>query len=102
MFEVARKLVLTCDDLVDVWNKSDEILAAEQENWDQRLFEFQEQFCSGTGWLHFNKSDELLEWIGCVLGESMMPVPYTNRPDFGGEPLHSRFRTARQRYLEPK
>lgn len=102
MFEVARKLVLTCDDLVDVWNKSDEILAAEQKNWDQRLFEFREQFCSGTGWLHFNKSDELLEWIGCVLGESMMPVPYTNRPDLGSEPLNSRFRTARQRYLEPK
>lgn len=102
MYEVARKLVLASESLAEAWNLSDEILDAEQKNWGVRLLEYRERICSTMGWLHFNKSDEFLEWLGCVLGENMMPKPYTNRPDLGGEPLSSSFRAARMRYLEAR
>lgn len=107
MFEVARALVVSCDNLAEVWNRSDEILEAQQQTWGQRALVFREWYCSTTGWLHFESENDVLSWVGRVLGVDLNPsfaerelVTRHGRIDFGSPILQERFCAARKRYLD--
>lgn len=107
MFEVARKLVLSSDDIAEIWSGREAILQAEQESWSERAFEFREWYCSTTGWLHFNSDHDVLDWVCKVLGEDLLPtaadralVITSGCIDFSNQLLRDRFRAARRRYTE--
>lgn len=107
MFEVARQLILSSDDIAQIWRERDAILEAEQKRWSTRAFEFREWYCSTTGWLHFRSDHDVLEWICRALGEDLLPTSAdralaisSGRVDFDNQILQDRFRAARRRYTE--
>lgn len=102
MLEVARKLILASDDLIEVWERSDEVFAAEQAGWRKEVLAFRDEFYIGERWPWYGGELQFLEWIGCVLGEDLADqfcTGHQDQLDLNDEALQACFQAARQRYL---